>query len=99
MKENRRKIVALAKEKNFSPTFVDPIQATDFWWFLWICNLQRWLREDKLLYVYCVPNETVLDAWHYKIEVFHTSNDELSRHFLSYDEALEEGLFEALKTI
>ena len=61
--------------------------------------LQRWLREERFLLVYCIPNESVAGMWHYKVEDAWTTNEDLSEHYATYEQALEKGLMEALKII
>jgi len=61
--------------------------------------LQRKLRELYGIYVIITPSKSVLDVWHYQIEKSKVSKTELSQHYNSYEEALETGLYEALKLI
>ena len=61
--------------------------------------LQKWLRENYDVQVYCVPNDNVAEVWHYKIDKTYKRLDTLSQHYQSYEEALEAGLREGLKLI
>lgn len=68
--------------------------------------LQTWLRSNyPNLSLHCIPNETDNEGWHYtfwnpKGNSLNPSNDwVLSDYYSSYEEALEAGLYEALKVI
>lgn len=62
--------------------------------------LQKWLREKHNILVYCLPTNEG-NSWYYQISIF---PDECITQFdlenkYSYEQALEEGLYEALKLI
>ena len=100
------KTAKLAKEKGFdipcakihttfwipylSPKYYAPTQPL----------LQKWLRVEHNIHVYVVPNNTKRPEGNYEVCVY-SNNEKLYYHFGfdTYEEALEKGLFEALKLI
>ena len=62
--------------------------------------IQKWLREQHKLLVYCLPEAD--DNWYYQITIFH-KRDCIMDFDLNvkklYESALELGLYEALKLI
>lgn len=61
--------------------------------------IQKWLREEHDIFIWCLPNEYVLDTWHFRIETREIPNKTLSEHYKTYEEALEKGLQQTLKLI
>jgi hypothetical protein len=62
--------------------------------------LQKWLREVHDIHVYCSPESTVVP--YYQVFVNLPDNDEFEvdpTFAMNYEEALERGLFEALKCV
>lgn len=60
--------------------------------------LQRWLREKHNLKVFCVStNKNNVESWRCMISINKVAK--LRQPFSSYEEALEDGLQEALKVI
>jgi hypothetical protein len=90
----------LAKEKGFSSeSYLEPsnycITPTQ-------SLLQRWLREVHNIHVEIWFDNTQLDGFPYLYEIYNQQNQEgdINGHYFdNYEEALEEGLQEALKLI
>lgn len=62
--------------------------------------LQRWLREKHKVYVYCLPKATPHNTivWYNNFSVRKAKNRG-EGYYETYEEALEEGLFEVLQLI
>lgn len=77
--------------------------------YLWMCELQKWLRDKHNLFIHISAysqentNDLIWDvAFDYEIITFNKGNYELLNiedKIISYEKALESGLFEALKLI
>jgi hypothetical protein len=65
--------------------------------YLWMCELQKWLRDKHNMYLIPYPDASeqlyMYDLWGNDIETC------IGRDFDTYEEALESGLTEALKLI
>lgn len=108
-----KELIKLAESKGFESYFMIAISfihcsehvITDpeFINHLWLCELQKWLREKHKLEVLVVP--IVIGVYSFKIydisdSVIMVLQLHPSKHrSKTYEEALEKGLFEALKLI
>lgn len=68
--------------------------------YLFLCEIQKWLREVHNIYVYIIPDR----CWSYGLVYDVTVNEHKDKKcemssFESYEKALQEGLQEALKLI
>jgi hypothetical protein len=108
-------LVKLAKEKGFVSEFIGSKsyfpdkpwlmpEKEDFRWYLWMCELQKWLL--KLYYIHITIDRDDLN-WFYQLSnvekltddyYFPTLSPSRAGH-KSYEEALAEGLSETLKII
>ena len=78
------------KSRGYFETFSAPTQSL----------LQKWLREEHNIFAYCLPCEHN-KGWYWQITIFPEdciTDFELEKN-KSYEQALEDGLFEALKLI
>jgi len=75
-------------------------------YYLWLCELQKWLIYEYKLHIYIVPIGSY-KGWHLA-NIRHLTLDLLAdkidigakkESFKSYEQALEKGCFEALKII
>ncbi len=95
---------------NYKP--VDGGEVSNLLYYLWLCELQKWLRENYEIHVEIKLTDDTL-CFHYEY-VLVTSNDRYyndedmidwaKRHWSNkkydtYEKALEEGLLESLKLI
>lgn len=96
----------LAKEKGFRS--IQPhilILKSKEHYYLWMCELQKWLREIHNIHV-CV-DISLLKEWYVNIYNIQNKPSEFEQtyellneiNFKTYEEALEQGLYQALKLI
>jgi predicted patatin/cPLA2 family phospholipase len=101
------KLLQLSKEKGFISRD-NLIEVNSDYKYLWMCELQKWLREVHRIDVQVLRNKPGYDE--YKVEIYKTDNTNSYIHFWikeedyikwfeSYEDALEEGLFEALNLV
>lgn len=97
MKED---LIKLANEKGFSAKYTT---TRDKFYYLWMCELKIWLLDKQAIFVhpdFFIENETIY--WDFEI-VELTSQPILllqdDNAFDEYRQALEKGLYEALKLI
>jgi hypothetical protein len=85
------KTVKLANEKGFIPKNLSISWKLDS--YLWLCELQKWLREVHSINVYCNPCQHDENLWY----------NNIASHNLvfigKYEQALEVGLYQALLLI
>lgn len=62
-------------------------------YYLWLCELQKWLREVYIINVYCIPCQHDENLWYNNI----ASHNPVFTG--KYEEALELGLYQALLLI
>ncbi len=74
--------------------------------YLWMCELQKWLRENKKISVDAYTELTLENKFRFGCDMIATfdlaedlSTLNLGNKFTTYEEALETGLQEALKLI
>lgn len=115
----KEQLIELAKEKGFESNILafnlkllistDKNEINRLYYYLWLCEIQKWLRENHSIFVKIEPyHREVIDegyniAFLYEVITLkrngsielHNAND----RFVTYEKALEEGLFEALKLI
>ena len=132
MKHNLRlfKIAKLAKEKGFTTHTITTkvtndyllggknVMITEMCIYLWMCELQKWLREVHNCFIDILPHRdgnSKNKQWKSKKDVFWsvevdyygknfeielTDDSDFTQHFnKTYEEALEIGLYQALKLI
>jgi len=69
--------------------------------YLWLCELQRWLREGHNIHVIVYFDKNTVNTYFYYM-IFSIDgyvNKESNHTFKLYEEALEAGLFETLNLI
>ena len=103
-----KKLFILATSIGFIPQNLSISWKTDS--YLWMCELQKWLREkhnsiveivySKQDYTSPIKFESTVDYFTKELEYEITTEPEFrSEKFLKYEDALEIGLFNALKLI
>ena len=115
----KEQLIKLAKEKGFDEWLEIPYQDDNDGWtyyyephnddrcyYLWMCELQKWLRDKHFLHIYVVPygeNEgwILANIRNLKLDLLVDKKDiEARMHsFNTYEQALEKGLFESLKLL
>ena len=102
----KSQLISLAKEKGFiSPIIGKSVEAQytnkDFY-YLWMCELQKWLRTDWniILLVHYSYFGTDQDPELYYYSVI-DNNRKLQEgsYYMEYEKALEKGLQEILRTL
>lgn len=103
-------LVSFAKEKEFIGKYhlgdCFPIEDYDFsnledHWYLWMCELQKWLRENHGIHI----NVDFGIGWGHQLIPVGWSGERFSEKFIdgrgwdTYEEALEEGLRQGLKLL
>jgi hypothetical protein len=107
----KEKLIELSEKLGFQTKLYQPdvIHVDDDYYYLWMCELQKWLRNEDKLFISIdffhdgvgVNKEGMF--WDYQIAkeientCFEVVNGEES--YKTYEKALEKGLFEALKII
>jgi hypothetical protein len=99
------KITKPAKNKGFDIK-LHP-QGNSYDYFLWMCKLQKWLRDEHKIHIVLIP--TITGYWTFKIiDVQLDPENPIERppykdvdanDYHTYEEALEAGLQAALKLI
>lgn len=101
----KEQLIKLAKEKGFESIMYNQLIIHRIWtkledshaYYLWLCELQKWLREK---HVKIISVEFELDCYEVYIdEKYYVGSYGLGKTFLAYKQALEKGVFEALKLI
>jgi hypothetical protein len=88
------------KTSFFNPDFFDKSPDKEMHYYFWFCELQKWLRDEKKIHVSPFLEATTIESNFHIVEVYGNIKDPFSIDNLnSYEEALETGLFEALKLI
>jgi len=102
----KRELVQLAKDKGFIATFVhdkpfihsskEPLR-----WLFWMTELQKWLRDvhDTHIRIQIWQPDEFNRFDSEVISVLVDVDEESTTEFLTYEEALEKGLFESLNLI
>lgn len=108
MKQKKKELIKLSREKGFisSEKLID---VYDNYYYLWMCELQQWLRISKKINVFAYPilmtiNDNEIEQenpnYSYVVNVKGITQHTIHQHvFESYKNALECGLQEALKLI
>lgn len=95
-------LTKLSKEKGFLSKD-NLININNSYYYLWLCELQKWLREvHKIVVESIVFDKGFLenDKFCYQWRVYDNTEDWFTGlEFKTYEEALEVGLQEALKLI
>lgn len=115
-----RELIELAKGKGFISKNISflltliksrNVEKIEYWFFLWMCELQDWLRESKNIdvEVYLLPsyhNSTEIEqdkedrTFTFRIRVKGIAqNSSMKDIYFNYKVALQKGLLEALKLI
>lgn len=107
-----KELIKLAESKGFESYFMKVISfipcsehvITDpeFINHLWLCELQKWLRDEKKIYI-SISSELEDGNLEYYIDTFTIDrkniNWDSTKIDYTYEKVLEKGLFEALKLI
>lgn len=99
----KQELIELAIKHKFIPKNLSISWKEDY--YLWMCELQQWLREVHNIYVVCNLFITDLEqkGADYYLFCYDLNNksviEDFIDNFVSYEEALETGLLEALKLI
>ena len=94
-------LVTLAEEKQYGRFHVDwwkNNEVSSDSWYLELCLLQKWLREDHKINIWMQD----WDKLGYGFDVTSTQGDVMfasTKPFKTYEEALEKALYESLKFI
>lgn len=97
----KQELVQLAKDKGFVTGISYNMPENSLGWLFWMTELQKWLRDKHDIHIRMqmwLPDESNrfdADIISNLVDVEEESNNE----FLVYEDALEEGLFEALKLL
>jgi len=97
-----KQLIKLSEEKGFvgENNFIDPHQNSIY---LWMCNLQQWLRDKHKCVIVILPFLLEDGGITYKYTNYSTQIDEELDHgdgpFETYEKALEAALTSALKQI
>ena len=98
-------LIQLSREKGFiSKDNLITVDAS--YYYLWMCELQKWLREVHSIDVLIEGNRDLIKRYNINFlnsnnntQFFLLNQENKIRHFSNYEEALEIGLQEALKLI
>ena len=104
LKDN--KLIKQSADKGFvSRDYI--VEVNEDYYYLWMCELQKWLREEHNIYIQPSLEMIVLDSPVYVVSIF-IKNDKsefgitrmsYTTGFRSYEDALEAGLYQGLKLI
>lgn len=93
----KQKLVELAGKKGFKSKALRTYNLDDELYYLWLCELQKWLRDEHEIWVH---NKKETKRWSVYVDDFY------GRHLLTeyifidtYEKALERGLIEALNLL
>lgn len=104
----KQEIIKLAKEKGFESEAtrnIDILKSTDLFYYLYLCEIQKWLRESNKFHITIdslCNSEDNLENFYWMYDIKDTSIffiEGSGVDFKTYEEALEKGCFEALKLI
>lgn len=93
---NKQNLIQLAQEKGFESEIFSP-QMRDLVYYLWMCELQKWLEEKHSIHVYTQHWDCQWKFSHQHIKMCY--NGITKEGFKTPQLALESGLYEALKLI
>ena len=102
----QKQLIASAKEKGFESHIIGKSVEAKYsnkdFYYLWMCELQKWLREEHNIHIEIHLVIKPIGNTIYKSEVYKVFGDmKIGTHFLeyyqTYEQALEEGLKETLK--
>lgn len=97
---NLRKL-AIRKGFNLVPS-LEFKNVSQYHYYIWMCKLQKWLREVHEIHTELdVHSASKPEKFTYSVSILPKSYGTWIRigEFLTYEEALEKGLYEALKLI
>lgn len=108
----RQELIKLATDKGFTSKVigksVDNKSIEKDFYYLWMCELQKWLRDVHRIHVspfadYDLKDKTYDTYWNCNVILLNWGNDRehhrvksIRDFYNSYESALEEGLFQAL---
>tara|TARA_R110000744_G_scaffold279506_1_gene391723 strand:- start:312 stop:602 length:291 start_codon:yes stop_codon:yes gene_type:complete len=94
--KNKKKLIALVEESGIHCNIVSPHRQKDIYYFLWMCEVQKSLREAG---EYDTVIVQVIEKDFEYFAQYRESNKEFryTTIFESYEDALEDGLIEALE--
>lgn len=88
-------IIQLSRDKGFISRD-NLIKVNEEYYYLWLCELQKWFRDEHNIYVQIFRNEDGYNKYTWRIDhPLRTHNKWRD----TYEESLEDGLFETLKLI
>lgn len=104
--EEIKNMVNLSKTKGFESKVIgksvfNKTSEKDFY-YLWLCELQRWLREEHSYFIYITPTLNSVSETEYKFTIYRLSDKFRllpSGEKNTYVKALEKGLFKSLELI
>ena len=99
----QKQLIASAKEKGFESHIIGKSVEAKYsnkdFYYLWMCELQKWIREEYGIDLVILPEHLEKEVgYRCSIEPLNSQSYETS-HCYSYEQALEEGLKQALKLI
>lgn len=96
-------LIELSKQKGFKSIVFSDLEITSkLNFFLWLCELQKWIREEHNIEIMFDLNDC---RYFFKIKLIKNKYGlsetitQFSKPFNTYEQALEQGLKESLKLI
>ena len=108
LKERGYPLVKVVKDNGDKPLFFDlPKDHPDWsncdaWYKPTLYQVQKWLRKEHKVYIMIDRSWSMMDSWNYYIVInndFDNPVQQTSVPNRSYDQALQDGIMEALKRI
>ena len=104
----KEQLIELANEKKFTPQR-KYIFGRDMDYYLWMCELQKWLRDEYGIYATVIPDKSYDFGLLFNVVIKSDAEDYMYDLILRHDgkimdlklheQALEQGLINALKLI
>ena len=95
----KEQLIKFSKEKGFLSKD-NLITVNDSYYYLWMCELQKWLREVNNIDAFIVACYIGEDKHRYSYYITHpTDTDSDGCEALTYEEALEQALYECLQIV
>lgn len=94
-------LIQLSKEKGFMSRY-NLVKTNANYKFLWMCEIQKWLRDKY--HIYCRVASNSLTCHFPMNSILDIDGDKMmgpryDKNYITYEGALEVGLYEALKLI
>ena len=97
----KKQLIELANDKGFkSPVIGKSVESevsNKPFYFLWMCELQKWLIDECNVIVLVERLESQLEESENKYYPIIWRGEDTSGYYDDYDDALEQGLLEALR--